>query len=461
MKKINSYRSGYLILKKDKVDCVPDFIKNNWSSLILNKYLVFYDNEIQVRNLLKGGVRIIILGDFFLPKRMNADVYLDKALSSDFYLHEMLYFAVGRFVLICERDSSLRVYHDAFSSRSVFYSSCMSAVGSHATLLAKTLDLKISVDAKEFMGSSFWQGRPVKYFPGNCSPWENIYILPPNNYLELNSLSISRYYFGYSRTENISLNQLDAILKDYFTDLFDFLLKDGFAFGLTGGSDNRLMLAYAYEILPVGSLHAYTMMASNVKKNETSSIDELVKLLNINHEYIDPININDYINSEYASPVKDATANFTGYRAIAAVENFMNKNNKKYLLYGHGGEIMRGFYKNNQSYAKSANSLELAKLYGDESEFSINKFEDFLKIFKYSEIEDEVLLGDMFYWEHRMASWSGASEMNIWSVVTNPFVGFNSRFIYEKFQSLKNDYKNIFIEILQNKKSILSEIKYY
>jgi hypothetical protein len=405
-----------------------------------------------------GGVSVILFGDVFetrppdkprgrrgilarvlasRSKPKSRSVIEELAESSEQQLHERLRTLSGRFALIVERNGHLRVYHDGFGARSIYYlGGGAHAFGTHIELLAAAYNLRKDENALAILRAPESLSRVVQYGPGDATLYAGLNGLPPNHFLDVAARRIVRYW-PMTRRSNTTFEQLLLEIDAYHARLARFLSTKEIVLGVTGGVDSRVNIA----ALQAKGAHLTGCTWHDgvlLSRKELPIVRKVVKAARIT-------------NVPIAVPPDDtcstaALASFNAGRSpaesiTAPMAEVYGSNPTAVFVRGYGGEIMRGFYNVSRNPMRDASPPELMRLYGSgikrrpvSAEYERRCLPFFERWAEITDIEGTTKLGydpnDIFYWEHRMGMW-GSSMLNELDPAMNNLVGLNSRALYE------------------------------
>ncbi|MEI2419359.1 hypothetical protein V6O07_03730, partial [Arthrospira platensis SPKY2] len=130
--------------------------------------------------------------------------------------HQYLDFLAGRYLVIYEKEGNVRVLHDACGTKTIYYyilsrHSSQILISSHLDLIHKIADVP-NVKIKQEFYSMYMN----KFFPGNLTPLDQVYILTPNTLLDVKSCEIVRYYPREILKEE---QDLDRLIESISTNL--------------------------------------------------------------------------------------------------------------------------------------------------------------------------------------------------------------------------------------------------
>lgn len=367
----------------------------------------------------------------------------------------------GRYAILFLADDSIRVAHDAFGSRCLFYKPGLNAISSHANLLGTAYHLSLSSSVAEFIERPEYKDRTVQYLPGDLTAYDEVYSLIPNNYW--NGCATIRYW-PREACKPVSKNEFLSQCRRYFEAFVPFV-RSGFipVFGLTGGIDSRAVFAaFEHDFLGTTWTHYFP-------PEERPIVSEIVDYLGIDYRQV---HSKDYA---YGTIAEAATASTGGIRvAHRTVEGMAAMFPEPGLAFirGYGGEILRGFI-GYRSRLTDLSPERMTHAYGssirkapqtrDYIEFCNRAFEEYRERANYAGIERFGYENmDLFYWEHRMGTWA-SSMMDEMDPAMMSLVGFNSRKLFVSAFGVDENVrlkKSLLKQVIALYDTPLSEIRY-
>lgn len=328
---------------------------------------------------------------------------------------------VGKFAVIVLRGDGAHVFHDAFGSRMVFYSTDFpDVVASHADLLADATEAPPASETLSFMETKTYADLKVKYLPGDLTVHRNIFALVPNNAYVIGKGA--RRYWPLRPPARFEKDAFFSLLEGHFLDLVRLGSNRTFVLGVTGGVDSRLVGAgLVRHAKSFEGVTWQTTKGGYLRDQEIPAVDQTVSILSITHRYVMIDRAKTTRRPRAAASVSAAMAAVTGRNHV-----FVN---------GHGGEIIHGFYNVQPDAMTSASPAEFARLWRRRHPkrdlFAVRAFEGFWERANWDDVIDSGYdPNDLFYWEHRMGMW-GASRVIQLDPAVECWVGLNSRPLYE------------------------------
>ena len=343
----------------------------------------------------------------------------------------------GKFVLLVRHDDGWKLYHDAFSARSMFYHDQVGGVvASHAALLADAVKASVDTEALTFVQHADFKARDVKYLPGRRTLYRDLYYCPANHCLAMTSHTTERYW---PRANTVIDADAGQSLINYLDGYGDYIRQhfDQEFFGLTAGMDSRVL--FSVMVAKGMPMQVFTMLRGDPNggsKADMQMAKQMCGHFNVPHREV-MVDFKRLASQSFSPSMQVLRANTGHMRGNAVVANAqfsdevgaeLAKCNTSYSR-GFGGEIMRGFYRRQGP----ASAKHFAGLYGlmPGSAYVQDSFEHFVSCSDFSQTHG-IDVNDLYYWEHRMSGWAalGVAETDIFA---NTFAGYNSRRLYEAF----------------------------
>ena len=221
------------------------------------------------------GAEVLVFGRCYdlsaeegdLPDDNVASALSAALSSSETAFLDRLDLLAGRWIVLTSQGGTVRLYHDAVGTRSVYYDAENRAASSHATLLGAAFDRSPSGVTKPSMT---W----------GLSSHEGVRALLPNHRLDVDSGTIERYWPRQSNVweQRSEVERLDRVI-DLWRRQMALVKREGLPvrFALSGGLDSRTALALSGPYLD--GMQTFTYGASPTAK--PSSADVLLSLIHI------------------------------------------------------------------------------------------------------------------------------------------------------------------------------------
>lgn len=426
-------RFGFLVASDKAAGAgLPGWRRHRFSDLH-----VWTHPECPLRRLAGHGWAAMVFGDIYVAHgESSVEALIQRVASHGNF--DALDDLGGRFALLVSGPPGIRIFHDAFGSRSVYYRRGEAfAAASHVTLLSQAFGDEMDPATSEFCRSPEYGQRGTHYLPGDRTMYAPVHPLIPNNYYDIGAQRAIRYW-PRAPLEVGEVRDFNRACDEYFSRTSEFLEgRYQLLLGLTGGLDARSLIAG----LRWAGMRArlFTWQGGRVVGAELPLIDAIARHLGWPHLFVD-------VGRKSAEAVDPRMQQLTvlatgGARAPSALTANMSRLAGKadVFLRGYGGEIMRGFYNRHNRTFEHASAEEMASLYLTRRvarpskgflAFTIDAFEGFAERANFG----GDFLGrdplDIFYWEHRMGTW-GSLMLNEMDPVLYSMTGLNSRRLYE------------------------------
>jgi len=430
------YRFGFVMYNTTSKPNIEEI--SDWNSIETSGYKIHTHPEVNVLRFETDFGTAILIGDAFVCYALgNVKDILEKMLREDNAWDEFDKLS-GRFALILLSSSNVKILHDPFGSRTVYYREegdfCAS---SHSSLGASLFNDKLSNDAKAFIKLPEYKQRGTGYLPGDLTMYDNIKTLIPNNYYDVASRKSVRYW-PRKNIKPVTLDDFLQLCDDYFSKLGSYFApRYKLLLGLTGGVDTRAVIA---GLRGKGcDLRLVTWTGGRLPQKEVPVVETMEEHLDSPHFYMDPTK---EVDSQKFMEIRKIANVATGYsRGGSRLTAHMSEVALpgEVFVRGFGGEILRGFYNRHKSYMSGNMVIDFSILYktnkikepSDEfSSFVLKATKGFIQRANYDNNTYNLDLRDLFYWEQRMGAW-GANMLNEMDPAMYSITGLNSRPLYE------------------------------
>jgi hypothetical protein len=418
---------------------------SNWKYFSITKtnLNLYYHPDLEIEHSQLQDKHLVLLGyiiDPFYPDLSNADIISRMINMSSFQdvLKETENLS-GRFAIIYCHGENNYIFHDATGFREIYYCFLQDKIycGSTPDIIKKYAKMEPDKDkvlnefinSNEYKTSGFWVG--IK------TPFQNIFHLQPNFYLNLDKKNCHRYWPDKIRKE-ISLkegaNLMAQILKG---TMIGATKRYELHQGLTSGFDSRVLLAASK-----GLKNQIKFLVNRVKKTTSSTADiKIPKIIaekyNLNFEVVDIKNFivdDNFRNIFYKNNVFSRETHIQVF-----YDAYIKKFDDTYWVTGtFGNEILRIAFPLKK---KRISSIDIAKHFKyNNYSYAIDSIEDWLKEAEEVYSKYGYNLINMFYWEQYTGNWKnlGGSEGNITREEIRPF---NCRKLITTYISLKDKYR--------------------
>lgn len=421
------FRRQYL-LSPSKVDC--PFVNNY---ILINDSAHLYSHvDLVVTQQDGNGRKLVLLGDLFDYQNIN---YTNQNILSDLIQYDFngLLSALsrysGRFVVIYNENESIKLIHDAASSRKIYYTRYNKGVycASQPHLIARVLNLHITKDRERL---EFYTGSPEIFEKlhnsniANTTCYDDVYQVRPNHYFDYNS-GMSVRYWPNTKRECLPVDEVvsrcSVMIKGFMESIcnrYQVMLP------VTAGKDSRLLLAASYNHKD----HVYYYINKRPHMNDS------------HHDLIIPgrllpklglkLNVVDHCNSVDSEFEKIYFENnpFASKHFLPVIYNYYQYYSDRINLPGtFSASALRIFSQNGKPIDENLlASLIRVEKFG----FTRKYFSDWLNecIDICNNLNYDVL--NLLYWEERMGNWGTEIQINK-DIAQDEIIPYNSRLFIE------------------------------
>lgn len=436
-----------------------------WNRIDLGAWSFHLHPETPLRVTKASGGRVALAaGDIFVAHgAASLDEELARLCGGDRAPLENL---SGRFALFLLDGDEVSVVQDPLGSQTVFYHSAGMVIGSHASLVAEVLSLPRSSRVMAYMAMPEHRAKATSFLPGDLSIYDDVHLLLPNNEFFARR-GRTRRYWPVEGIAPATAEDAFRVWDDYFSHYADYLRpRHRVVAGLTGGTDSRSIIATLRSKGVPMRFETWDAM----KGEERARIPAMVEHLGGNHHWIDRGHRDDAESFLSTVDAAQAAAGYTRGRPLlpAQVENLASSSDL--FIYGHGSGVMRGSYSRVAKPWLPADPLTLAYyLHAASSrkgasaafrQFTTRAFRGYLARGNYGTDLHGADVGDLLYWESRMANWA-ALQIATHAIGVNAHAGLNSRRLFRAFWGVPGSprySKDLNRDILRHYDPVLAEL---
>lgn len=429
------YRFGFAMYNgtsKPNIEVISD-----WKVIETFGYKIHVHPEAQFKTIETKSGAAVIIGDVFVCYGDGDVEDIVKRIIDEENAWDEFDKLTGRFALILLSTSNVKILHDPFGARTIYYREneefCAS---SHSSLVAALFNDQLSTEAKAFIKLPEYKQRGTGYLPGDLTMYDNIKTLIPNNYYDVISRKTVRYWPRNS-IEPVTIDRFLKLCDDYFSRLSSYLSpRYKLLLGLTGGVDTRTVIA---GLRGKGCTpHLITWTGGRLPEKEVPIVETMASHLGCPHIYMDPAK---EVDSQQFMEIRKIANVATGYsrggsRLTAHMAEIAMPG--EVFIRGFGGEIIRGFYNRHKSRMSGDMVADFSTLYKTKkvkepseefTSFVLKATKGFIQRANYENNTYNLDVRDLFYWEQRMGAW-GANMLNEMDPAIYSFTGLNSRPLY-------------------------------
>lgn len=371
-------------------------------------------------------------------------VLLEALCGDENQLLEALGYMAGRYAIIySDGFAAVKVVTDATAMRTVFYSCTGGVVASHAILVERALG-----------GAIERSDMPFRYgYPGNRTPYSRTRLLTPNVVYKVDSNELGRFWPRGPVAERTAESVAREVLDRATMAVQHIAAQMPIKLALTAGLDSRAMLAVVLNSGIEFETYTYGM-------GEDTRIDQLVaaalaERFGIAHT---PIPMRRP-SQELQERMDEAHYAVHHKAAVRSLSEWMGSRQVA-VITANLLEIGRAFYQKQKragaaapATAESMASLhyratprstrDLIDAWGKEQydQATLRAFDQMIEETDYVAATEWVDPFDLFYWEHRMSAWHGASMLER-DFYAEPFIPFNARTIFEAMLGVPGEQRN-------------------
>jgi hypothetical protein len=446
------YRRQFLMSR------APITALGDWNSLEVDQYYLYSHPDLDVHELSDAKKTIVLIGYLFDPfdyTKGNSDILMDIISKSrsfrDFILAIKPY--AGRYVLVYEDETCLKLVQDALSLREVYYSTKRNLIvcGSQPNLIATYSNPKLrktkNPEVVSFLVNHMKWVRNGRLWVGDGSYYDQINHLLPNYCLDLRSLSVQRYW---PNTELRTLD-LDETVKRACSFLQGTLKavthRHSVMMAVTAGTDSRTLLAASREIADKIYFFINNQGELNDKRADLRIPQMLFSRINL------PFHVHDvppHVDAEFKKVFLNNTF-FASERILPTIFNvyFRNHGDKINILgVGEIGRALWGDEPKNLSAYYLAYVLRYKK-----SRYAIRQCQQWLEEVLPTARKLHLNIMTLLLWEQLLGNWGvvGNSESDI---AIEEFDPYDSHYLYETLLSvdekcIKGDRHAVFREMIR------------
>lgn len=428
---------------------VPCHSLAHWQHQMHAHYHIYAHPDLMIEHLQAedNHMRTTLLGymiDPYNPDHSNSDV-LQRLVATAHNLDDVpnfLYDIAGRFVLIVTFNSETFVFHDPCGLRTFYYTRQKGAfyAGSQPEILKLVIPVQEGDRFHSFLQSDYKKNHIEYWIPGGLSLFEDIHHLIPNHYLNISSTTQVRYW--PVRTLLIQ-EPGEAVIKA--GELIRKLLEAGnkrfpLAVTVTAGLDSRVLLSGCKSI--AGDSYFYTLKYRhlNSRSDDLRIPRSILSSLGYPHHVIDCLRAPDSEFSQiYERNVPVSHADWAriafGMHGVFPQHGVATK--------GSALEIMRFAYHIEVKRLPITSSQDIIDSEPGWADFPFicqevsNWYDKALPICEKYKLD----ILDLFYWEHRIGSWQGRSQLE-WDIVQETYCPFGHRGLIELVLGVQPEYRS-------------------
>ena len=230
-----------------------------WDHLDIGRYRLYTHPDLIVTAKKSQSRLVILLGHIFdpyNPRRSNEEV-ISKVLCISKTFTDLIkaiktYF--GRYAIIYKDDTTFSIMHDPFGQREIYYCQKPNKIicGSQPNLIANYSSPKLGYTKDQavldFYENDLKQVRLGRLWVGEQTYFQDIKHLMPNHYLNINSMSVSRFWPN-KILDRIDLDYASSEICNYLKGAMKAVTaRSETMVAVTSGFDSRSLLAASREV---------------------------------------------------------------------------------------------------------------------------------------------------------------------------------------------------------------------
>lgn len=378
------------------------------------------------------------------PEKSDQDILNDLAGEGDFLsVVKSTHAMNGRFVIIYNDKSSVKLFNDATGLREIYYihTNDTIACGSTPDIIAKYHSIPVHQDKQV---SEFFNAREFnndeRIWVGEDTVYKDVKHLLPNHYLDLSGNKVDRFWPTQER-KIIKLNDLAEYAARTLKGTFDAACNRYELYqGLTSGWETRLFLSACKK--HTDKIHFYFFRG--YKRDTTSGVSmdyevarQIAEKNNIPLEVLllDDVEIDKNFETIYYQNNVLARANLLPIYYDA----FRKKlDNTKTVSGSMGNEIVRLLSNIDR---KIVDPYKIArKFHYEKYPYAVEAINKWMKESIHLRDMNHVMI-DLFNWEQYIGNW-GALSSSEQDIVRDEMRPFNNRELLATFISLKDKFRH-------------------
>lgn len=244
------YKRGYLLSETRIAPPVP-----TWTQKRIGRYHIYFDPDNLWSFQQEGSNWVALMGRAVDILHWSTDIeaivghlLVRMGVSGEDMLDYVDHLS-GRFIIVYHTGNSTKLMTDAFGTRTAFYSlRTPLMVASHCRIIADLLNSGECSRMAAIKRDRRWPLPSANGYPGLLTPFEGVHILTPNTLINLEQGEVQRFY---PREELPAcdlpevVEEVSVMLKRQLELLHD---RCNLAISLTGGVDTRTTLAAARDV---------------------------------------------------------------------------------------------------------------------------------------------------------------------------------------------------------------------
>jgi hypothetical protein len=417
-----------------------------------DRFFLTVHPDLDLEQAVDGKKSITLLGyilDPADPEATNKDLLMTlvKGLESCTSLDDFLRLTDpygGRWILIVDDSSEIRMFTDPMGYRQVYYTNKYHLpdiwVGSQPGIIAEVLHLELDEEAvSQFAGSEMYTEWQECVWPGDDTPYKEVSHLLPNHYLNLRNGLCQRYWPDRA-LEKVSLEE--AVEEQ--SRLLAQLVKSAaqrydLGFTITAGWDSRLLLAASRE---VSDRSFYFSLWRPGSEKDAIVPSRLLPKLGLNHHII---HYPEAMDEKFEKIFMRNNTYAHGLWGRMAEGLFNDYPAGRLCVKGNASEILRTRFRLPEGQRLTAEDLCMFSGFGYGPQmakiaYANRSWSKWLQAVEGADIYNVHVL-DLYYWEHWAGNF-GAMTQSEWDIVQEVYTPYNSRSLLVKLLSVPEKYRD-------------------
>ncbi len=371
--------------------------------------------------------QIVLLGHLLDPETPCASdqEILDRLLaeSNTFDAFERVSTALGgRWLMLVQIGSDVRLYPDACGNRPVFYVGSRADLGVWAATQPRLLVLLHGLKPDKQLSFEYLRTNPHNAWPGEITPYPDIRQLLPNHYLDLRSGEPRRFWPRGELPERDLESAAQLIVRKFHGLIDSASRRRRVVLPLSGGNDSRALLAAAGDLREKLSL--VTMIYPGIRYSDIWLSRKIARRLGLVHRRIPVRAGSDAVRRVF----RMNTADMFWDPGLMWVHTFQEFDNDYFVLNGDNAGILRAIHYRDGRINGPLTPVRLAEITSHSGNaVAIEAFRRWRQ--SLPPVSDTMLL-DLVQWEIRAGNWVSLAE-TLLDTVCEPIAPFNCREVLE------------------------------
>lgn len=404
------------LFNRQYILCESASFRLKWEFSEIGGLFLHRHPELEFETIDEESRKIILLGNIYdstFPLKTNLEIL--KCLA-----HERSFSSIlqaqnkygGHYVIFVETEKDLLIFNDAAAQFELYYNSSFSIFASQLSLIKEfqTLHLNRDQSFREFYTSSTFKKQGI--LVGNTTPYQDIFHLRPNHFLQVSSKEHIRFFptlkIQEVTTEDVA--EKSAQIIQGFIQAITSRQKS--VIGVTAGYDSRILFLSSLE----SKASYYVSQHAGMDENhcDLSIPTQITSFYRKELRIIKDRELADEQSEEYLYSI-DFPRKRTGRSGDFLGSVFIN---------GNVSEVARNYY----GYLPNLAGEDLSYLnhFGD-LKLPAQEYDAWLKSFRSDLSSFGIHELDLFYWEERLGNW-GAKGKSEWSALGDILISpFNCR----------------------------------